>query len=475
MADDKKDNNLDLDSILSEINSSIKKEVSKAKDTNEKPKTSKAAARNSGDKPKPQRKPKPPKEPKPEPIHKTTINSTFVETAKIIEDTVDRSDEDEFPAGHTVRFIAVTASEVVEDEKPKPQPQETTTSDTQVSPISINDSSQDETDASPISLAAAPKAAPSPDVARENNRHIKKIRKKQQKPRMTRRQKATAILGAIMTIFFIIGITATVYMISNFTGEIINNTSQKDDLAKEIFPFVIVDIPEFDDLSKLDNSAIIASAIWEFIIDEPDKSKFSKDDLGSIYVPSVDIEYYIRRLFGNDIKITHQTVEDSNIMMVYDEANSMYNIESTPKFLPYRPRVDKIVKKDDIYTLTVSYILPDAMWDFPAKNKVEQVDKVMEYVLKKNKNSYQVLSVKLISVTDSVSSLSQNESNPIITDDYNDPAAEPNPNDTPQAPAADGSQPTNATPATDGASNKSDSSSDASNQAESNTDDNSPN
>ncbi len=50
------------------------------------------------------------------------------------------------------------------------------------------------------------------------------------------------------------------------------------------------------------------------------------------------------------------------------------------------------------------------MWNFDQSNRNEQVDKTMEYVLKKNKNSYQVLSVKLLSV-EGVTSSQPSENN----------------------------------------------------------------
>lgn len=409
MADNKEKNSVDLDAILSEINSNIKKEVSKTVNPAEMPKQKDSAPKveeavkesqtNLKKKKEPRRKTTTNKKDTQKNVNETastqdklnpTINSTFVETAKIVEHTPEK---EYFEPTHPVRFIAVTSSEVVEDTIRKPN--------TPVSDDVITLKAQEKNET----------AKPSHhEISRENNIHIKKMRQKKQKPKMTKRQKTTAFLGAIMSLFVVIGVISTIWAIVNVSDQIINNTSQKNELAQEIFPFVIIDIPEFDNPTKLDNSAIISSAIWEFIINEEDKSKYSKDNLGSLYVPDVDIEHYIRKLYGNDIKIQHQSVDDSSVIMNYDPDRKMYNVESTPKFLPYKPRVDKISKSNDIYTLKVSYILPDAMWNFDQSNRNEQVDKTMEYVLKKNKNSYQVLSVKLLSV-EGVTSSQPSENN----------------------------------------------------------------
>lgn len=419
MADDKKYDNIDLDSILSEINSTISKEVSKTSSVKtKKPKATETAKREA-----PKKKPKPPQKPA---TPKPKINSAFADSAKIIEHAVEDEDEDLY-SGHAVRFIAVTASEVVEEAPPililppeaplpekkqEPQVVETQEADTSGSEPAI------------ISLGNIPSlqtatptvepTAPPEDITRESNRHIQKIRKKKQRPRMTRRQKTTAIIGMIMTVLVIIGAVSVVIAATKATYNTVGQTALKKELALQIFPFTIIDIPQFDDVKKLDNMSIISAAIWAFIIDDNDKSIYNQDNLGTMYVPDVDIELYIRRLFGNEIAIKHQSVEGSSVMMYYDETARTYAVESTPKMLPYRPRIDKIAKKDDIYTLKVSYILPDAMWNFDSVESKGVVDKTMEYVLKKNKESYQVISVKLLSIAGYTSSLSATPSDSTI-------------------------------------------------------------
>lgn len=422
MSDENKKENIDLDSILSEINSTISKEVSKTNSV--KPKGESKAAKKPAAPRSTTPKPKKPAIPKPPPQPKPKIDSAFAKSAKIIEHAME-DDEDEALAGHAVRFIAVTASEVIEDPIPSKtvEPPNVTPnisgSGTNVSVIS------DGTDAAPISLEqAAPKPAPAPDVARDNSRQIQKLRKRHAKRSITKRQRLIAIIGAIVTVLVVFGSISVVIATGELTFHTINKTSVKQELAEAVFPFVIIDIPEFDDIKKLDNSAIISSAIWSFIINEQDKTKYAHDDMGSTFVPDVDIELYIRRLFGNDMPIKHQSVDNTSVMMLYDETNKTYTIESTPKILPYRPRVDKVSRKDDLYTLRVSYLLPDAMWNFESKNKNDQVGKEMEYVLKKNKNSYQIISVKLLTVMAAVTPEQTSSNNMMSSElmDDSDPA-----------------------------------------------------
>lgn len=395
----------DLDSILSEINASIKKQPSKSDaekadintDGVNVSRDNKDSKENNN---KPQSKPQHSKSKK-----KTTKKDKLDKEKRSVGRTgkAGKADKEEKainpfssgasgendagksppPKDRTVKFISVTAIEE----------NDVDSSDEQV--ITLNGSNRAEDEINVI------------DDFNPTSEVQKTIVRKKPKPRKTKRQKRTAVVGGLITIFLVIGVISTVFSGIVFTKNAINNTAQKQELAKEIFPFVIVDVPEFDNPSKLDNSAIISSSIWEFIIDKQDKSQYPKDDLGSIYVHEVEIEKYVRQLYGNDIKIKHQTVDGTSVGMTYDEEAKTYCIESTPKFLPYKPRVDKITKSKDIYTLKVSYILPDAMWNFEADDRVEIVDKTMEYVLKKNKDSYQILSVKLLSLGGTTPTASQ--------------------------------------------------------------------
>lgn len=259
-----------------------------------------------------------------------------------------------------VRHIAVTAVEVIEDpEEPRP---------------------------------SLPEEEVDPTKPLENIPRPQKLKA----PRMSKRDRWTAIIGLMVTFFTIVGIIASVVGVTKFTGNIVNNTAKKKELAREIYPLVIIDTPEFINPRLLDSSAIISASIWAFIIDDNDKSMYAKDDLGHIYVPDADIDLYVRRLFGSEVEIHHQSITDSNLQALYDSENKTYVLESTPKFLPYTPQVDKIQRKGSVYTIDVSYVTPDAMWNMDTENRSINIDKVMQFVLRKNEDSYQVISASYL-------------------------------------------------------------------------------
>lgn len=220
------------------------------------------------------------------------------------------------------------------------------------------------------------------------------------KDKPSKKQRQTVVFGVIISILVTIGFITTVSTITNITKNFINATALKSELIDVVFPMVIIDIPEFETSTNLDSSVIISTAIWSFITDtEKDMNKYQQDDLGSIYVPDVDIEIYVRKLYGSVVEIKHQTINDTNIQMVYNEQEKMYIIESNPSYLPYSPRIDDIKRTGSIYTLTVSYILPTVSWSLSSYDvEAQEADKIMEYRLQKVDNNYHFLSVRLLAI-----------------------------------------------------------------------------
>ncbi|MEG2813831.1 MAG: hypothetical protein RSA79_04435, partial [Oscillospiraceae bacterium] len=473
MSTNKDDDSMDLDSILSEINTSIKNEVTKAKlPKNQKHNTKK----------KQQQK-------------KVPLGNVFAETTKIIEDAAQKTSDEEIqdilneihsnndvsvapnapekpdepenpkenepekqPAEPEIepakRFIAVSSVIEENDNAPKTQQSKKDVdllkkptlqninqmekifnekeksqslnrvdfSDTKINLDEIKNQAPSPLSPQSLPKIKLPKDEPDIEVSRANNPHIKKIREKKLKPKPTTRQKVTALIGAVMTLFIIIGVITTVFAIVNATRNVVSQKDLKEELALAVFPFVIIDVPEFKSPDKLDNNAIISSAIWEFIIDKQDKSQYAKEELGSIFVPEVDIEHYIRKLYGKDIKIKHQTVEDPNVIMIYNPNDHMYNIDATPRVLPYKPRVDNVERKDNEYTLTVSYLLPDVMWSIDNNKKEPQIDKIMTYTLLKNDDGYEIKSVKFVKFGNTMSSQMNSSVNTTVSDSFNSQA-----------------------------------------------------
>ena len=111
------------------------------------------------------------------------------------------------------------------------------------------------------------------------------------------------IVGVFVIIMSVIGIISTVGFISDKVHSIMDNTEQKNEFAKFIYPVVICDPPAFDQTTKLKNETIISASIWDIILYE-DKSKYTMD-FDYIIVPEVDVEQHAAKLFGSGLNLTH--------------------------------------------------------------------------------------------------------------------------------------------------------------------------
>ena len=239
--------------------------------------------------------------------------------------------------------------------------------------------------------------------------------KRKKKPaRVSRR---VAVFGTVVLIFAIIGVIATAIGITKVTADIIENKSQKEMFKSTVFPLVILDPPAFDSIDKLDSRTILSAGIWDFIMFE-DKSKYVKDDLGNMTVPDVDIEAHITKVFGKSAVIEHQELTDSEMQILYDPEGKVYMIPSAASMMSYVPRVEKVSRKSDEYTVTVGYVPSGPLWegDINGQKYEPDADKFLNYILKKNgKDSYIITAVKELPVEDEVVSETESEDTNSVT------------------------------------------------------------
>ena len=233
--------------------------------------------------------------------------------------------------------------------------------------------------------------------------------KRKKKPaRVSRR---VAVFGTVVLVFAIIGVVATAIGITKVTTDIIKNKSKKKMLKRTFFPLVILDPPAFDSIDKLDSRTILSAGIWDFIMFE-DKSKYVKDDLGNMTVPDVDIEAHITKVFGKSAVIEHQELTDSEMQILYDPEGKVYMIPSAASMMSYVPRIEKVSRKGDEYTVTVGYVPSGPVWegDINGQKYEPDADKFLNYILKKNgKDSYIITAVKDLPVDNSSSNKTESE------------------------------------------------------------------
>lgn len=412
MANRKDQNDSELERVLSEVNDELRKSKTNTEEADGENKTPvshlRGSSRSAAQKEK-EGEGHARRTQKKSAVHGEEEQLSFSKAATIIEDGLDEQGDRVYPTKQSRNVI----------EPPTPEPEE--------------EPEQEPEQPRHIAVTAGEVVEPPPEAEKEAKKpkvskaalkkaHGTAVSREIKKEKKTVKQKRTMVLGVFIAFFVIVGIVATIWSGVEIGVDLATSAPLKEELAMEIFPLVIIDTPEFENPTMLDNTAIVSASVWGFIVNEKDKSKYRRDDLGNIFVPEIDIEKHMRRLFGQDVTIKHQSVEDTSVQMVYDAENKQYIIESTPRFLPYTPRVDNLIKTGEIYTLKVSYILPTVVWNLEKNLAAQPSDKILEYRLLKKDDTYQVLSVKLLEVATASDYLSsqRTESDALLDDGYDE-------------------------------------------------------
>ena len=193
--------------------------------------------------------------------------------------------------------------------------------------------------------------------------------------------------GAVVLVFAVIGLIATIGMVSRGVGSLIRQDSRTEEYEWLVTPLLLQDPPQFSNPEELTDSTIITAGVWRLIMNE-DTSKYPADDLNFLTVPATDIEVQIRALFG-EVSYTHQSVGDATLMIMYEAESNSYVFPAVPHVLAYTPDVQQIERTEDgMIVLTVGYIPPGPVWQGDTEGRRYQpaADKVMEITLREGED-----------------------------------------------------------------------------------------
>lgn len=83
---------------------------------------------------------------------------------------------------------------------------------------------------------------------------------------------------------------------------------------------------------------------------------FEHDEVGAMYLPTIDIDKTVAKLYGPEFKFEHKTFEDRSLVYTYVEEKQAYLIPITSAISDYRPQVAKIKREGDTRRVTVGYL-----------------------------------------------------------------------------------------------------------------------
>ena len=206
------------------------------------------------------------------------------------------------------------------------------------------------------------------------------------------------VFAVFVIIMSVIGIISTVNFCAGIVSDIANRTELKNELALFLYPVVCVDPPDCDSTDELPPNIIVESAIWRIIL-TGDNSNYEKLYNTYMYVPAIDVEFSVRSIFGNSVKIEHQTVGTMDITFTYVEDMNSYLVPINPHYTAYSPRITEVSNVGELYTVTVEYIPPSALAVEGIEFEVSP-QKTMVYTLSKRTNVSTIHSIKNITRLD---------------------------------------------------------------------------
>lgn len=206
------------------------------------------------------------------------------------------------------------------------------------------------------------------------------------------KRKGYLILGVLVIILAIVGLISTVSFTVDKFKAFADNTQQKTEFARFIYPVVICDPAPFGQSVKLRSDTVITAAIWDIILYE-DKSKY-ESDFDMIIVPELDVEQHAAKLFGTGLSIKHQSILGADIQFYYNEDIKSYRIPANPKYFTYSPYIEDITRVGESYTITVGYVSPTPAWLTLTGDETPKPEKYVNYIVQKRGDEYTLLGIQ---------------------------------------------------------------------------------
>lgn len=172
---------------------------------------------------------------------------------------------------------------------------------------------------------------------------------------LSRRRKLRQLLGAVVCVLVVIGAVSAVSSGAKMVGKLFDNTDEKVAYQERLLYLVALDPVPFASLADANLNTLLNAAIWETIAGS-NADAFEHDETGALYLPTLDIDKTVAKLYGPDFKFTYETFEDRSLVYTYIPEKQAYLIPVTSAIADYMPRVTKIKKEGDMRRVTVGYL-----------------------------------------------------------------------------------------------------------------------
>ena len=238
-----------------------------------------------------------------------------------------------------------------------------------------------------------------------------------------RKRPAAAILGFLIILFTVIGIVTTIVGAVNVIRDFFDTSNDYTKYERAIYPVVMFDPVPFSDIRTADSTMLLQSSMWAVLLNE-DTDKYATDDIGFMLIPSIDLDVWCKKMFGDAVTLSHTTIDSDMTSFYYDEAEKMYHVPANAQVIHYTPKVREIVKNGNQLVLTVDYLSPMSIASDIFKQDEEPTpDKTMYYILESTDSGNIITAVKFSPddnsyyVSEDTSSVASSEASSEVSDE----------------------------------------------------------
>ena len=198
-----------------------------------------------------------------------------------------------------------------------------------------------------------------------------------------RKRPIAAILGFLIMLFTIIGLVTTVVGAVKLVKNLFDDSDRYVQYERAIYPVVMFDPVPFSSITAADPTMLLQSSMWAVLLNE-DTTKYATDEIGFMLIPSLDLDVWCKKMFGDTVSLSHATIDSDMTSFYFDNETKMYHVPINASVVHYTPDVRAAVKNGEQTILTVDYLSPMSVaTDIFKKDEAPTPDKTMYYVLDK--------------------------------------------------------------------------------------------
>ncbi len=207
-----------------------------------------------------------------------------------------------------------------------------------------------------------------------------------------RKNKYAAPVGGIFLLLALIGLVAVGFFCVRFTQGLLDNTQEKREFERIIYPVLMFDPVPFEHAEDADPLMLLQASIWSTLLGEKGDS-YQENAIGWKIVPASDVDVACAQLFGPQVQLEHQTITNFvDTTYTYDESTRTYYVPVDGVTPFYTPSVQRVVKEGDVYTLEVGYVAPTTAWSY--EQTEPEIEKLMIYELLRVDGHYQLTAIR---------------------------------------------------------------------------------